>query len=136
MAENTLSPEARSAIGTSDPISKLAVPKSYQQSVEQQIGLIGEGARAEEAARAAKFDFETKQAQLSAEEQQAVTSAKRSEYEKGQAQLLPLEAFKPTQDNIISLAGLFALTSVISQGSGGNGRYAGTNALGDRKSVV
>lgn len=134
--ETTLSPEARKDIGIADPVAKMQVPKSFQQSIEQQVGLIGEGAKAEQEARMAKFGLETKQAQLSAEEQAAVTEAKRSEYEKGQAQMLPLEAFKPTQDNIMSLAGLFALTSIISQGSGGNGRYAGTNALGNMAAAV
>ena len=48
--ETTLSPEAKKDIGIADPLAKLTAPKSYQQSIEQQVGLLKEGAAADEAA--------------------------------------------------------------------------------------
>lgn len=134
--DTTLSPETRSALGTSDYVSKMSVPKSSRAGMQTQMDVLKEyagesekGAQMEAAYKAKRESVEAKGAQKAYEE--GKTAEERLERE-----TIPYEAFKPTKDNVMDLAGLFALTSLVMQGSGGGGRYAATNAMGNMAAAM
>ena len=121
----------RNATGTGDYLTRIAGQKSPEGLFNEQVNLLrgereaeGEIIRGQQRAKEAQAAGEV---ELAGQVRDKATGLM-GEYKES---LKPYQEFIPTQNTVSDLIGIFGLMSFIGSSGGGEGKFAGINALGN-----
>lgn len=121
----------RNATGTGDYLTRIAGQKSPEGLFREQTDLLRQKGEAEgEIIRGQQRVKETQAAgevELAGQMRDKATGLM-GEYKES---LKPYQEFIPTQNTVSDLIGIFGLMSFIGSSGGGEGKFAGINALGN-----
>jgi len=119
----------RNATGTGDYLTRIAGQKSSGGLFREQTDLLrGKGEAEAEVIRGQQRAKETQAAgevEIAGQMRDKATGL----MEEYKATIKPYEEFIPTQNNISDMIGLFGIMSFVGASGGGEGKYAGINAL-------